>query len=162
MSVKVKDVIETLVTALEQAELPNLKAKLDGDQGNAAAIQQKILDGLIKQMAEYKEQEETQYELLETKKYTPELFEKRNAALREKMKQCELQIEETRRTMPKPIDYAERIIALEDAIKALRDDTLSAEDKNIRIKKIVSKIEMDSYPLPKRNAGCILDIDLVL
>ena len=162
MSVKVKDVIEALVTSLEQAELPNLKAKLDDGQGNSAAIHQKILDGLIKQMEEYRQQEETQYELLETKKYTPELFEKRNTALREKMKQCEIQIEETRRTMPKPVDYAERVIALEDAISALRDDAMSAEDKNRILKRIIDKIEISSYPLPKRNAGCDLEVTLLI
>ena len=159
-SIKVKDVMEAVITALEEAELPNLKAKLETNQGDAAAIQQKILDGLMKQMAEYKEQEETQYELLETKKYTPELFEKRNAALREKMKQCEIQIDETRRTMPKPVDYAERILALEDAIKALKDDTLSAEEQNTIIKRIVEKIEIETFELPKRNTGCTLDICL--
>ena len=159
-SIKMKDVIEAVITALEESELPNLKAKMNGDQGNSAAIQQKILDGLTKQMAEFKEQEEMQYELLETKKYTPELFEKRNSALREKMKQCEIQIEETRRTMPKPIDYAERILALEDAIKALRDNTLSCEDQNKIVKRIVEKIEIQTYPLPKRNTGCTLDITL--
>ena len=161
-SIKMKDVMEALITALEQSELPSLKAKLNGDQGNSAAIQQKILDGLMKQMAEYKEQEETQYELLETKKYTPELFEKRNAALREKMKQCEIQIDETRRTMPQAIDYAERIVALEDAIKALRDDTLSAEEQNKILKRIVERIEISTFPLPKRNTGCTLDITLRL
>lgn len=161
-SIKMKEVIQAVVTALEEAELPKLKAKLDSGQGNSAAIQQKILDGLMKQMAEYKEQEETQYELLETKKYTPELFEKRNAALREKMKQCEIQIDETRRTMPKPVDYAERIIALEDAIKALKDDTLSAEEQNKILKRIVEKIEIETFPLPKRNTGCTLDIYLLL
>lgn len=161
-SIKMKEVIDAVITSLEQAELPNLKAKLNGDLGNSAAIQQKILDGLMKQMDEYKEQEENQYELLETKKYTPELFEKRNAALREKMKQCEIQIEETRRTMPKPVDYAERIIALEDAIKALRDDTLSCEEQNRFIKKIVDRIEITTFPLPKRSTGCTLDIDLIL
>lgn len=159
-SIKMKEVQEAVITALEQSELPNLKAKLNGGQGNSAAIQQKILDGLMKQMAEYKEQEETQYELLETKKYTPELFEKRNAALREKMKQCEIQIDETRRTMPKPVDYAEKIIALEDAIKALRDDTLTSEEQNQFLKKIVEKIELSTFPLPKRNTGCTLDITL--
>ena len=159
-SIKIKDVIEAVITALEQSELPNLKARLNGDQGNSAAIQQKILDNLMKQLAEYKEQEETQYELLETKKYTPELFEKRNAALREKMKQCEIQIDETRRTMPEPVDYAERIIALEDAINALKDNTLSNEKQNQIIKRIVEKIEISTYPLPKRSTGCTLDISL--
>ena len=161
-SIKMKDVMEAVITALEQSELPNLKAKLNDGQGNSAAIQQKILDGLMKQMAEYKEQEEMQYELLETKKYTPELFEKRNAALREKMKQCEIQIDETRRTMPKPVDYAEKIIALEDAIKALRDDTLTSEEQNKFLKRIVEKIEISTFPLPKRNTGCTLDITLLL
>lgn len=161
-SIKVKEVMQAVITALEESELPNLKAKLDSNQGNSAAIQQKILDGLMKQMDEYKEQEENQYELLETKKYTPELFEKRNAALREKMKQCEIQIEETRRTMPKPVDYAERIVALEEAIRALRDDTLSCEEQNRFIKKIVDRIEITTFPLPKRSTGCTLDIDLIL
>ena len=161
-SIKMKDVMEAVITALEQAELPSLKAKLNSGQGNSAAIQQKILDGLIKQMAEYKEQEETQYELLETKKYTPELFEKRNAALREKMKQCEIQIEETKRTMPKPVDYAEKIVALEDAIKAMRDDSLTDGEKNKIIKCIVERIEIDTYPLPKQNTGCNLKITLSL
>lgn len=161
-SIKMKEVIAAVITALEESELPNLKTKLDSNQGNSAAIQQKILDGLMKQMAEYKEQEENQYELLETKKYTPELFEKRNAALREKMKQCEIQIEETRRTMPKPVDYAERIIALEDAIRALKDDTMSCEDQNRFLKKIVEKIVISTFSLPKRNTGCTLDIYLIL
>jgi hypothetical protein len=161
-SIKMKDVHEAVITALEQAELPNLKAQLNSDQGNAAAIQQKILDGLLRQMEEYRQQEEMQYELLETKKYTPELFEKRNAVLREKMKQCEIQIYETKRTMPKAVDYAERIIALEDAIRALRDNTLSSEEQNRLLKKIVERIEISTFPLPKRNTGCTLDIYLLL
>ena len=161
-SIKMKEVIAAVITALEEAELPKLKAKLNGGQGNSAAIQQKILDGLMKQMEEYKEQEENQYELLETKKYTPELFEKRNSALREKMKQCEIQIDETRRTMPKPVDYAERIIAMEDAIAALKDDTLEAEEQNKILRRIVERIEIETFPLPKRNTGCTLDIYLLL
>ena len=161
-SVKMKDVHEAVIVALEQSELPDLKAKLSNNQGSSRAIQQKILDGLMKQMAEYKEQEENQYELLETKKYTLELFEKRNAALREKMKQCERQIMETQHNMPKEVDYAERIIALEDAIKALRDDSMPAEKQNKLLRKIVEKIEIETYPLPKRSTGCRLKIDLLI
>ena len=161
-SIKMKDVMDVLITALEQVELPKLKANLNEGKGNSAAIQQKILDGLVKQMAEYKEQEETQYELLETKKYTPELFEKRNSALREKMKQCEIQIEETRRTMPKPVDYAERILTLEEAISSLRDDSKTDEEKNKFLKKIVEKIELETHPLPKRGTGCTLKITMLI
>ena len=161
-SIKMKDVYEAVIVALEQAELPDLKAKLNSGQGNSRAIQQKILDGLMKQMEEYKEQEENQYELLETKKYTLELFEKRNAALRDKMKQCEAQIREAKNNMPEEVDYAERIVALEDAIKALKDESMSIEDQNRILKKIVEKIEITTYPLPKQNTGCDLKITLLL
>jgi hypothetical protein len=135
---------------------------LNDNQGSSRAIQQKILDGLKKQLEEYKAQEENQYELLETKKYTLELFEKRNAALREKMKQCEKQIWETECNMPEEIDYAERIVALEDAIKALRDESMSIEEKNKFLKKIIDKIEITTFPLPKRSTGCHLKIDLLI
>ena len=161
-SIKVKDVHEAIIAALEYSELPNLKAKLKDNQGNSAAIQQKLLEGLTKKLAVYKEQEETQYELLETKKYTPELFEKRNAALREKMKECEIQIAEAKKAIPKAVDYEERIMALEDAIKAMKDDTMSAEDQNKLLKQIVDKIVISTYPLPKRNTGCTIDIDLLI
>lgn len=161
-SIKINEVVEAVITALEEEELPNLRACLNSGQGNSAAIQQKILDALIKQMAEYKEQEEMQYELLETKKYTPELFEKRNSALREKMKQCEIQIEDTRKNMPKPVDYAERIIALEDAISALKDNGKTDEQKNKLLKEIVEKIEISTHDLPKRSTGCTLKITLAI
>ena len=161
-SIKMTDVYEAVIVALEQSELPNLKAQLDNNQGTSRAIQQKILDGLNKQMAEYKEQEENQYELLETKKYTLELFEKRNAALREKMKQCEKQILETQYNMPKAVDYAERIVAMENAINALKDDSVSTEAKNRYLKDIIAKIEITTFPLPKRNTGCTLKIDILL
>lgn len=161
-SIKMSDVHEAVIAALEQSELPDLKAKLNDNQGSSRAIQQKILDGLMKQMEEYKEQEENQYELLETKKYTLELFEKRNAALREKMKKCEAQIREAKNNMPKEVDYAERIVALEDAINALRDDSVPIEDKNRFVKKIVDRIEITTFPLPKRSTGCHLKIDLLI
>ena len=161
-SIKMVDVYEGVITTLEQVELPNLRAKLDGNQGSSRAIQQKILEGLKKQLEEYKVQEENQYELLETKKYTLELFEKRNAALREKMKQCEKQIWETECNMPEEIDYAERIVAMEDAIAALRDESRSIEDKNVCLKRIIDKIEITTFPLPKRSTGCHLKIDLLI
>lgn len=161
-SIKMTDVYEALIVSLEESELPDLQAKLNDNQGSSRAIQQKILEGLKKQLEEYKVQEENQYELLETKKYTLELFEKRNAALREKMKQCEKQIWETECNMPEEIDYAERIVALEDAIKALRDESMSIEEKNKFLKKIIDKIEITTFPLPKRSTGCHLKIDLLI
>ena len=64
--------------------------------------------------------------------------------------------------MPAEVDYAERIIALENAIAALRDDSVPIEKKNSLLKKIVERIEIETYPLPKRSTGCRLKIDLLI
>ena len=161
-SVKVSQIMEAVITTLEQVELPSLKAKLADGSGDAAAIQKRLLEKLQKQMDEYKAQEETQYELLETKKYTQELFDRRNAALREKMEQCELQIYETKRTMPDAVDYAERIVTLERCIEALKDDSASVQDQNRLLHEIIEKIVVTTRPAPKRTVEADLKVFLRL
>ena len=161
-SAKLEDVVGETLFALENAELPNLEAKLRNKQGDSAVMQQKLLDRLEKQLEEYKEQEETQYELLETKKYTQALFDKRNAALREKMAKCEEQIAETKKNMPKAIDYAERICSLKEAIAAVRENTLPCDEQNKLLKKIIDKVEIVTHGEGERVEGFDLKIFLRL
>ena len=161
-SVKVSQTIAAVIDALEYAELPELKAKLENGEGKSVAIQKRLLEKLEAQMEEYKAQEEKQYDLLETGKYTQELFDKRNAALRQKMEACQKQIFETRTSMPEEVDYAERIATLEEAIATLKDDSASVQDQNRALKRIVDKIEVTTYPLPKRTVGLDLKVFLRL
>ena len=91
-SAKMSDVTNMLIIALEQSELPSLKARLSNGDGEAAKIQQRILAKLEKQMEELHLQEEKQYEFLETGRYTPAKFDERNALLRQKMEECSNQI----------------------------------------------------------------------
>lgn len=159
-SVRLDDVIADTMFALENAELPNLEAKVKSKQGDAAVIQQRLLARLEKQLAEYQEQEETQYELLETKKYTQELFDKRNAALRKKIEDCEEQIAETKRTMPKPVDYAERVITLKQALDAVKNNTAPIEKQNRLLKQIIDKVEVTTHGEGERSEGFDLKIFL--
>lgn len=145
-SAKMSVVTNAVIAALELSELPQLEAKLNNGEGKAVAIQQKILEKLEKQMDEYKAQEEKQYDLLETGKYTQELFDKRNAALRQKMEACMEQIYETKRTMPKEVDYEERIVTLKKAIAGLKDDKISANEKNRLLKAIIERIDYSGSP----------------
>ena len=161
-SVKVSQTLAAVIDTLEYAELPALKAKLENGDGDSAAIQKKLLEKLQKQLEEYKAQEETQYELLETKKYTQELFDRRNAALREKMEQCQLQIYETKRTMPEAVNYAERIVSLEKCIEALKDNSVSVQAQNRLLHEIVEKIEVFTAPGPKRTVELSLKVYLRL
>lgn len=148
-SVKVIDVIDAVVYALENSELPALEAKLKSDDGNARKIQARILENLEKKLAEYQEQEDTQYELLETKKYTQDVFDRRNSVLRKKMEECQAAIYQARSTMPEDIDYEEKIVRLKDAISALRDNEMKPSEKNKIVKAVVDRIEFTGQkPIP--------------
>lgn len=145
-SVKVSEIDEAILTALEKAELPALKLKVKNGDGNAAKIQQRLLDKLQKQMEEYHAQEDKQYELLETGKYTQDLFDRRNAVLRAKIEECQSAIYKAKAEMPTAVDYAERVASLEAAIASLKDPTATPEQKNKLLKVIVERIEYTGTP----------------
>ena len=143
-SVRKIDLDAAIINALELSELPALKLKVKNKEGDAAKIQERQLQKLEQQLVEYREQEENQFELLELKKYTQELFDRRNAALRQKMDDCVAQIAKVKATMPKAIDYAERIESLQGAIDALKDPGASPETQNRILKSVVESIEYTS------------------
>lgn len=160
-SAKVIDVENAVATALEMSELPKLKAHAKNGDGSSVAIQKKQIQKLENQMEEYRQQEETQYELLETKKYTQELFDKRNAALRQKMEDCEKKIASARQTLPKSVDYEKKTLALEKAIAGLRNDSLTPAEKNSLLKAIVERIVMTAEEGKSRGETNI-HLDIVL
>lgn len=166
-SVKCDRVLDALRVTLESAELPELRSKVENDEGNARKTQERILAKLQKQMEEYRDQEETQYELLEKKKYTQELFDRRNAALRAKMEECEKQIYKAKAVLPKSVNYAERVVALEAAIAALHDPEASTTEVNKVLKAIIERIEFTGEPGrgkygPREGEGIKLEVFLKL
>lgn len=145
-SSKMSDVEQAVIAALEHSELPNLQEKWKSGEGNSVAIQKKLLDSLEKEMANYRQQEEKQYEFLETGRYTPDVFDKRNAVLRQKMEDCQERIYKAKATMPKEVNYAEKVSALKDAIAGIKDDSISIEQKNRLLKAIVDRIDYSALP----------------
>ena len=141
-SVKISEVINAVAVALEHSELPELEARWKNGDGKALVIQKKLLATLEKELESYRVQEEKQYEFLETGRYSPEVFDKRNTALRQKMEDCQERIYKAKSTMPKEVNYEEKIIALKDAIAGLKDSSISIEDQNQLLKAIVRRIEL--------------------
>lgn len=143
-SARYDEVVAAVTYALEYSELPNLEVLQKNNAGTSLAIQQQMIKRLEEEMQAYREQEETQYELLETRKYTQELFDKRNTALRQKMAACEEKLKKARASLPNAINYEEKIIQLKDAISALKDDSITPEEKNRFLKAIIDRIEIET------------------
>lgn len=141
-SVLYTSVEKALISSLEYSELPNLEALQKNNSGTSIAIQQKMIKRLEDEMRGYHEQEETQYEMLETKLYTPEIFEKRNAVLRQKMSECEDRLKKARNALPNAVNYEEKIVQLKEAIAGLKDDSKTPKEKNSLLKVIIDKIEI--------------------
>lgn len=150
-SVKLEDLLAALLDALEQAELPDLKLKLKNQEGDSRKIQEKTLKRLERQLAEYREQELTQYELVETKKYTPEVFEIRHSALVKKMEECKEQIYKAKLALPASVDYEERAMALEAAIAVLKDPTATPAVQNKILKAIIERIDFTNIKSDPKN-----------
>ena len=145
-SVKIEYMMDALYVALTEGELPKLQEKVANGDGDARKIQQKLIAKLEKQMSEYRDQEDEQYELLERKKYTQALFDRRNAALRKKMEECERELYLAKSSLPKSVDYPERLEKLETAIEALKNDKMSIKDLNYTLKQIIDRIEFTGTP----------------
>lgn len=146
-SVKVDAMLESVIVALEESELPALEIMAKNGDGNAHNIQRKLLAKLEKQMEDFRAQEDRQYELLETNpNYSQEVFNRRNAELRQKMEECKAAIYKAKSTLPESVDYAERVEMLKSAIDILKDDAATPADKNKVLKSIVKKIEYSGQP----------------
>lgn len=145
-SVREDFLTQAILDSLEQSELPALQMKLKNREGDAGRIQARQLKALEKQMAEYIQQEDTQYELLEKKEYTPEVFARRHTALRKKMDECKDQIQKAKAAMPKSVNYEARIASLQTAIDMVKDPTATPKEKNRALKAIVQSIDYSSVP----------------
>jgi len=151
-SVKASALLDAVVVALEEAELPALELKVKNGDGDARKIQQRRLVKLEQQMEEYRAQEERQYDLLETNpNYPPDVFERRNKALRAKMEECQAAIYKTKSALPQSVDYTERVMALKAAIDILRDENATPEEQNKVVRAIVERIEFSSVPSDREN-----------
>ena len=139
-SAKVDDIISALLLSLEKLELPKLEDMIKNGDGNAVNIQKRRLAQLNAQMKEYRAQEDKQYELLETGKYTQDLFDRRNASLRAKIEECEKEIYVCRSSMPKNVNYEEKLSDLKKAIEILKDENASPTDKNEIVRRIIDTV----------------------
>jgi hypothetical protein len=162
-SATLPEIEKAIIVALEAAELPKLEAKLQNNEGDSANIKRNLLMNLEKQFIELSEQEEKQYELLEKGIYSEELFERRNKSLQEKKIALKKQIQETRESLPRNIDYGEKIITLKKAIEGLKDPSIPPVEKNKLLKAIVDRIEYHSDKGQKvKEREFTLDVYLLL
>lgn len=161
-SAKLREVVDSVIYALETVQLPELEVRLQNDEGKSASIQKKQIARMSVELEELLAKEERQHDLLESGTYTEEVFLKRNKVLHAQMEELKSKIYEAKQNLPKEIDYKDKIVKLQDAIDGLRDDTISAEEKNRLLKAIIKRIDYEFTERKRRKAYYRLHIYLLL
>lgn len=156
------NLVEAVAFTLEHSELPALREKMESHGVGAILAQRRVIEKLEKQMEDYRKQEEVQFEMLELGRYTIEQFDQRNTLLHDKMDECEQEIKAARAAMPRKVNYEERILSLEKAIEALKDDAVSIDTKNALLRVIVDRIEYSSTGSGRGDTQIHLDVFLKL
>ena len=137
------EVVDAVIFALENEKLPELEVKLRNNDGDSLKIQQTNLQKMNAELVELQLQEETQFEMLEKRVYSEDVFMKRNKALHVEMEALKTRIFEAKKFIPQESDYEERIVSLKKAIEGLRDDNISITAKNKLLKAIVKRIDYE-------------------
>ena len=120
--------------------IEDFKVKLENDDGNSFNVRSQIISVLNKQLQDLEVREETQYEMLENKIYTPELFKKRRQKLLEEREVLLDKLQEAKAQEPVKIDYQEKIISFTDTVEALKNPDIDILQKNMLLKKCIKKI----------------------
>lgn len=145
-----------------RAQAFEVEEKIRSGAGSIREAKEAQLAMLEKKMQKLQDQEDHQYDLLERKEYTPEVFSRRHSKLVKEMDELHAAIEEARRTMPETVDYDDALVRLNEAIDAFDNPDMTPLEKNMILKAIVARVDYDRERIGKQHNPFELDIHLKL
>lgn len=147
-SVTYKRFKEAVISSLE-SYIVKFECKLKDDNNTKKQQQLTLITNLNKKLEEIEKQQVQLYDLLETQVYTKDIFLMRNSALADRRESVKKSIEESKSNIIQFLDYRELILKFQNVVDALKDNNVSAKNKNDLLKTILIKIEYSSNALPK-------------
>ena len=138
------DVIEKVCQVLEQC-IEDFEIRLTNDTGDSVKLHTKLIKGLEKKLADLQKKELAQWEQQShpdpEQRMPPHIFKQLNEKLLQEKEEINQALCKAYESMPEPIDYGERIVRFKDALDALKNPEVSAEQKNILLKNCIERIE---------------------
>lgn len=138
------EMIDMVCDILKQ-NIGDFEMKMKNDDGSSAKLHDKLIKNLEKKLADLEAKELAQWEAQtdpnSDEKMPPEIFKQLNAKVVREKEETRQALIKAYETMPQPVDYEEKILRFQEALDMLRDDTVSAEEKNKHLKECIDKIE---------------------
>ena len=133
-------VCEILAQCIEDFEV-----RLNNDTGDSVKLHAKLIKNLEKKMQELQEKELSQWESQSdpdpAKRMPQHIFQQLNAKLLKEKEEVQQALCKAYESIPEPVDYEEKVAKFKDALSALRDPEVDAEEKNRLLKLCIDRIE---------------------
>ena len=154
-SVLYTEMIDRVVSILEQS-IEDFEIKLQNDSGDSAKLHEKLIKNLEKKKKDLEARElsmwESQADPDPEKRMPQHIFKQLNDKLQKEKEDVRIALVNAYETMPEPIAYEEKIKLFSDALAALRNPDVNAEEKNKLLKRCIQRIEY-SRERPQRIAS---------
>ena len=133
-------VVNTLKENISEFEL---KANKSNNSIDVLKEHEQTIQLMKIELDKKKQKRNSLFDYFEREIYTEEEFIERKQILNSEIAAAEKLLKETEAKKPKVIDYRERIYQISQAIEMLKDDNISAKDKNNFLKTFIEKISYD-------------------
>ena len=139
-SVLQEELLAALAAAMKSA-VPEITEKISAGLSAGQEARRAQLAALEARLKGLQSQEEYQYELLERREYSPEVFARRHARLTKEMDAARAAFETAQKDLATALNAPDVLIRLSDALSALKNPSIAAVEKNNLLKALIDRIE---------------------
>ena len=139
------DDLIAMVSDILKECISDFQTRIQNAQGDSAKLHEKLLKNLEKQMRDLEAKELAQWEAQSnpdpSQRMPAEIFKKLNEKLLKEKEEVQEALCNARKTMPNPVDYAEKLIRFQEGLEALHDPEKSPQEKNRLLKLCIDRID---------------------
>lgn len=139
-----EEMVDMVCDVLRQC-IDDFEVRLQNDEGDSAKLHARLVKNLEAKMEELKAKELSQWEAQshpdESKRMPHEIFKQLNERLLKEKEEVQQALCKAYESMPEPVDYEEKIVHFTDALNALNDEDVPAQEKNRLLKVCIDRIE---------------------
>lgn len=153
-----EDFVEKICGVLEEC-IADFEIRINQNEGDSIKLHARLIKNLEKQLEKIKAKELAQWESQADpdpdKRMPAEIFKQLNAKLLKDKEEIQQALCKAQESMPEPVDYEEKVCRFKDALNALKDPDVTAEEKNRLLKACIEKIiySRDELKRVKRDNG---------
>ena len=138
-----EDFAEKICKVLEDC-IADFEVRIKNDEGDSAKLHAALIKSLEKRLKELQAKELSQWEAQSdpnpANRMPQEIFQQLNAKLLKEKQEIQEALCKAQDSMPEPVNYEEKLFMFKDALKALKDDSVPAEEKNRLLKACIERI----------------------